>query len=91
MLSSKAPLREIALRKEAGSLRRRTREGGGEAGTRHSGFTLDESRRVGGAVPPSSSKASPALPSCRLAAGLLIKHTRGSPEQPPTLDAQAGP
>lgn len=67
MLSSKAPLCEIALRKRAGSRCQRTREGGGEAGTEHSGFTLDESGRVGGALPPSPSIASPALPSFRLA------------------------
>lgn len=79
MLSSKAPLREIALRNRAGSRCQRTREGGGEAGTEHSGFTLDESGRVGGALPPSPSIASPALPSSRLAD---YKHTRGLPKQP---------
>lgn len=38
------------------------RRGRGEAGTEHSGFTLDESRRVGGAVLPSRPTPPPPSP-----------------------------
>lgn len=56
--------------------------GRGEAGTEHSGFTLDESRRVGGAVPPSSSNSQPCsaiLPTCRLADQTHAWITEASP------------
>lgn len=41
------------------------RRGRGEAGTEHSGFTLDESRRVGGAVLPSRPTPPPRKPALR--------------------------